>query len=246
MYPPMALRLLHTLWIALALVLLSPSPRVQARSADAPESTPLDHVNFQNMRLNDWLLVAVFDPVARGYNWVVPKWGQRRVVSVLRNLAGPRDIANSLLQGKVHRASVHFARFVADSVFGIAGLFEVGVPLFGLRAPPETFNETLGVYSLGTGPFLIVPVVGETSPRGLVGSAGDALLYPLSWVPPKGVAAGGRTLEGIGSLSLRMPPRGSSSEAWLRYENVRDALTTTPYGERKRLFFENEAWDVAR
>ena len=68
--------------------------------------------------------------------------------------------------------------------------------------------------------------------------------------PPKGlgspVAAGGRTLEGIGSLSLRMPPRGSSSEAWLRYENVRDALTTTPYGERKRLFFENEAWDVAR
>jgi phospholipid-binding lipoprotein MlaA len=240
----------------LVLALLVGGRVAEARAAPEFESvreedrTPLDHVNRQNMRLNDWLTLRVADPLARAYNWTVPKWGQRRVSSVLRNLTGPRDIIHSLLQGKLHRASVHTARFVADSLFGVAGLFEVGVPIFDLRAPPETANETLGVYSVGTGPFLIIPFIGETSPRGLVGATADAVLYPLSWIPPTGlsspVSTGGRVLEGMGSISRRMPARGSPPESWERYENLRDALISTPYGERKRLFFENEAWDVAR
>lgn len=251
MHPPMLPRL-----AMLALTLLVGGWGAEARAAPGFESepvedrAPLDLVNCQHMRFNDWLAVRVADPMARAYNWTVPKWGQRRVSSVLRNLAGPRDIVHSLLQGKLHRASVHLARFVADSVFGVAGLFEVGVPIFRLRAPPETANETLGVYRVGTGPFLILPFIGETSPRGLVGSVADAVLHPLSWIPPTGIgnsaSAGGRVVEGMGSLSRRMPPRGSPPESWERYEKLRDALISTPYEERKRLFFENEAWDVAR
>jgi len=223
----------------------------QARlEPEAVRLTPLDRVNEQNMQFNDWLIVSVFDPAARSYNWTVPKWGQRRVSSILRNLMGPRDIVNSLLQGKLHRASVHFARFAADTVFGLGGAFEIGVPVLKLRAPPETFNETLGSYRVGTGPFLIIPMIGETSPRALTGSLGDALLYPLGWLPPAGpgntASMGGRMFEGMGSMSARMPPRGSPSEAWIPYENVRDALISTPYDERKRLYFENERWDVER
>ncbi len=251
MHPPLLPRL-----AVLVLSLFVGGRVAEARAALGFESepgedrAPLDHVNREYMRFNDWLVVRVADPMARAYNWTVPKWGQHRVSSVLRNLAGPRDIVHSLLQGKLHRASVHLARFVADSVFGVAGLFEVGVPIFGLRAPPETANETLGVYRVGTGPFLIVPFIGETSPRGLVGSVADAVLYPLTWIPPTGIgnsaSAGGRLVEGMGSISRRMPARGSPPESWERYENLRDALISTPYGERKRLFFENEAWDVAR
>lgn len=249
MHPPMPLRL-----VTLVLALWIGGRVAEARDAPDFESTrdsdtPLDQANRQGMRLNDWLIVRVADPLARAYNWTVPKWGQRRVSSVLRNLTGPRDIVQSLLQGKPHRAGVHMARFVADSLFGVAGLFEVGVPLFDLRAPPETANETLGVYGVGTGPFLIIPVIGETSPRLLAGSVLDAALYPLSWLPPTRLgspATSGRVIEGMGAISRRMPARGSSPAAWERYEHLRDALISTPYEERKRLFFENEAWDVAR
>ena len=223
----------------------------QARlELESARPTPLDRVNEQNMHLNNWIVLSVADPAARSYNWTVPKWGQRRISSILRNLTGPRDIVNSLLQGKLHRASVHFARFAADTVLGIGGAFEVGEPILELRAPPETFNETLGFYRMGTGPFLVIPLIGETSPRGLAGSFGDAVLHPLGWLPPAGpgntASMSGRVLGGVGSMSGRMPPRGSPPDAWTPYENVRDALISTPYEERKRLYFENELWDVER
>lgn len=245
-HPPMLLRL------ALVLLAVGACGVAEAREGPQPEFADrgaLDHVNQRNMQVNDWLVVRVADPMARAYNWTVPKWGQRRVSAFLRNLAGPRDVVNSLLQGRPHRASMHLARFVADSLFGVAGLFEVGVPLFELRAPPETANETLGVYGVGTGPFLIIPLIGETSPRRLVGSVFDTVLYPLSWIPPGGigspVSTGGRVLEGMGSIARRMPPADAPDPSWERYEDMLQALTTTPYAERKRLFFENEAWDVA-
>ncbi|TMB50635.1 MAG: VacJ family lipoprotein, partial [Deltaproteobacteria bacterium] len=56
-----------------------------------------------NLRFNRWLLAHALEPTARGYNVVVPKWGQRRVVAFMGNLDGPRDIVNSLAQAKLRR-----------------------------------------------------------------------------------------------------------------------------------------------
>jgi phospholipid-binding lipoprotein MlaA len=214
-----------------------------------PELSRLDRVNESHMRLNDWLLVHVFDDAARGYNRVVPKWGQRRLASILRNLRGPRDVVNSLLQGKPVRSGTHLARFVADSTLGLAGAFDVGERWLGLRAPPETFDETLGVYRIGSGPFLILPVIGETSPRRLTGSLVDTLLHPLGWVPPPGVAtaasAGARVVEEVGAMSRRMPAAGRTKRSWRIYENILAAATAATYPERKALFYENAKLDVA-
>lgn len=228
-----------------ALVLaLALSSVVGAEEADL---TSLDRVNRQHMHLNDWLFVRVYDPVARGYNSVVPKWGQRRIGSVIRNLSGPRDIVNSLLQRRWRRSAAHLARLVADSIFGIGGAFEWGGPVFDLHAPPETFSETLGVYGAASGPFLILPVIGETSLRGLVGSAADSALHPLSWAAPGTAAsAGARALEGVDALAARMPPRGASSRRWASYLNMRQAASIAPYSERKEIFLANQAWDVER
>jgi ABC-type transporter lipoprotein component MlaA len=245
----------HSAIFVLALVLLGVS--VQSRAdmlpPDAlvpePELTRLDRVNSTQMRLNDWLLTHVFDGAARGYNWVMPKWGQRRLASMLRNLRGPRDAVNSLLQGKPVRSGRHLARFVVDSTLGVAGAFEVGDAWLGLRASPETFNETLGVYRVGSGPFLVLPVIGETSPRRLVGGLVDTFLYPLGWVPPPGVATaasvGARMLEEVGAMSRRMPETGATKRGWRTYENILAAATAAPYLERKVLFYENAALDVA-
>ena len=214
-----------------------------------PELTRLDRVNTSQMRLNDWLLVHVFDGVARGYNRAVPKWGQRRFASMLRNLRGPRDAVNSLLQGKPVRSGTHLARFLVDSTLGVAGAFEIGEAWLGLRAPPETFTETLGVYWVGSGPFLILPVIGETSPRCFVGGLVDTFLHPLGWVPPPGVAtaatSGARMLEEVGAMSRRMPEAGQRRRGWRTYENILAAATTAPYLERKALFYENAKLDVS-
>src|SRR5262249_38824462 len=75
--------------------------------APRPASADPDGFNKANLRFNQWFLEHVMEPVGRGWNFVVPKWGQRRVVSFMENLVAPRDILNSLLQAKWKRAGLH-------------------------------------------------------------------------------------------------------------------------------------------
>jgi phospholipid-binding lipoprotein MlaA len=204
----------------------------------------LDGFNRANRRFNFWLLDHVFEPVSRGYNFVMPKWGQERVHNLLENLERPRDFVNSLLQGKPARAGRHLGAFLVDSTVGLAGMFTVSERLLTLESP-ETFGETLGAWGLPPGAYLILPVYGDTCPRCLVGAAGDAVLYPLFWIPGSAgtwASLGARTLEGMNLLAQQMPPRGASEQEWAAYRGRLESRT--PYPEAKSLFFENLAFDV--
>ena len=105
------------------------------------------------------------------------------------------------------------------------------------------------MYRIGSGPFLILPVIGETSPRRLTGSLVDTFLHPLGWVPPPGVATAAsvsaRVVEEMGAMSRRMPGAGGAKRSWRTYENILAAATTAPYPERKALFYANAKLDVA-
>jgi phospholipid-binding lipoprotein MlaA len=208
----------------------------------AAEAAGLDGFNRANRRFNFWVLDHVFEPVARGYNFVMPKWGQTRVRNVLENLQRPRDFVNSLLQAKLGRAGRHLGALMIDSTIGIGGAFR---PSERILAPesPETAGETLGVYGIPAGPYVVLPLYGETCPRCLAGQVGDLVLYPIFWLTGSiFVSAGTGVVGGVNLLARQMPGRGAEEDEWEAY---RARLWTRPeYEEARQLFRENLELDV--
>lgn len=205
---------------------------------------PRDGFNRVNRGFNFWLLDHVLEPVAQGYNFIIPKWGQAGVRNALQNLERPRDVVQSLLQGKGRRAGSHFGAMLIDTTIGIGGLMRPSERWIAPEAP-ETMNETLGTYGVPDGAYLVLPILGDTCPRCLVGGAVDTVLYPLFWI--KGstgsvATAGARGLESVNFLARQMPKRGAAKEEWVRYEEILNERPTLE--EAEELFFENMIADV--
>jgi len=200
-----------------------------------------DRFNRAMLGFNHWFLRDVMEPVARGYNVVVPKWGQRRVVAFMGNLEEPRDVVNSLLQAKFKRAGIHGARLVVNTSVGVVGLFDVAGQHLEWKANPETLDESFGVWGLPPGSYVILPVIGEFCVRSFVGWIGDGALNPLSWVPvpPATVTAGAYVLRSVNLLAQGMPSPCAPEGEWEAYKQSR--FEFAPYEQGRELFFEDEA-----
>ena len=226
---------------------------VVCATATVPTAAHAEPEGFNKAMLsfNRWMLRHVLEPVARGYNFVTPKWGQRRVGAFFENLLGPRDIINSALQAKFQRAGTHTGRFLVNSTIGVAGFFDVGLDWFGWDAPPETFDETLGTWGAPLGPYLILPFFGDSSPRHIVGLIGDGVANPIFWIVPIYVPTGVPVAVGVGQFTLRggnllasqMPsPRASDAE-WDAYH--RGKFDFPRYEIGRENFIADEADRVA-
>jgi ABC-type transporter lipoprotein component MlaA len=210
--------------------------------APLPAAADPDGFNQANLRFNQWFLERVLEPVARGYNFVMPKWGQRRVVHFMDNLEGPRDIVNSAAQAKLKRAGVHTGRFVVNTTVGVVGLFDVAGRYLDWTADPETFDETLGVWHLPPGHYLILPILGEFCNRSLVGWVVDGLLNPLGYIPGApylAPTAGAYLLRNVNLLAQGMPGHGAEEGEWEAYKQSRFAFN--PYETGRELFYKDEA-----
>lgn len=204
----------------------------------------LDGYNKGMLAFNRWLLRNAIEPVSRGYNFVMPKWGQRRVANVFVNLKAPRDLANSILQFKGRRAATHTGRAVVNTTLGLGGMFDVAYDWFGWDAPPETFSETLGVWGVPLGPYLILPVINDSSPRHGIGMFIDGFADPVAWFAPVFFySAGNYVLRSINLLATQMPPRGASQAEWDAYRRSRFDFPRYEIGREN--FIADEADRVA-
>ena len=139
---------------------------------------PFERVNRTVFAFNDRVDQAVTKPLARGYQAIVPEFVRQYVGNFFGNAADVSTAANQLLQGKPMLAFSDAGRVVVNTVFGILGLVDVASDL-GLEKHREDFGQTLGRWGIGTGPFLVLPLLGPSNVRDGIGTAVDITTDPL-------------------------------------------------------------------
>jgi len=163
-------------------VLASCSSTESAKAGyDSPDQTindPLESYNRVITSFNDVVDKALLAPVARGYRYVVPKPARLGVRNFLRNLRTPIDAGNNLLQGDIEGMAGNLSRGVINTFVGIGGLIDVAADA-GIPYQKEDFGQTLGVWGVGHGAYLVLPIVGPSSFRDGTGMAVDLLSDPV-------------------------------------------------------------------
>jgi len=167
-------------WLASSLVAASILAAPAARALEV--SDPLEPVNRVIYGLNELVDLMLLGPLAEAYG-ELPSPVRTGVRNVLDNLSAPVTFANDLLQGETDRAGTTFARFFINSTLGLFGLFDLAGQL-GHPAHKEDFGQTLAVWGVGEGPFLMLPLLGPSTLRDTAGLAVDMLAFdPLAHAP---------------------------------------------------------------
>ncbi len=163
-----------------AILLLAGCADVQDPSG---ANDPYESFNRQMFDFNRGVDKAVIKPVAEAYVEVVPEPARDGVHNVLVNLNLPVTFANDLLQGELNRGAETFWRFTINSSLGLGGLFDVATRNFHLPFHTEDFGQTLAVWGMDEGPYLMLPIIGPDPPRDIVGQVGDTLMDPWTYYP---------------------------------------------------------------
>lgn len=142
---------------------------------------PGEKFNRGIFKFNDAVDTAVLEPVAKGYRAGVPKPARVGVRNALRNLKSPQIIANDLLQGNFTAAGDATTRFFANTFFGLAGTIDVAGSE-GVAYQDADFGQTMGVWGVKTGPYVVLPLLGPSSARDTVGTAVDIYADPVRLV----------------------------------------------------------------
>jgi len=150
---------------------------------------PLEGWNRGVQTFNDNLDKYAMKPVAKGYQWVMPSFADRGVTNFFSNLNDIGVTLNDLLQFKISQTGMDGSRFLVNTVVGVAGFVDVAA-MIDLPKHNEDFDQTLGVWGMPTGPYLVLPLFGPSSPRGVGGLIGDAAMNPISYID-SGVITGG-------------------------------------------------------
>ena len=133
---------------------------------------PWEGFNRRMYRFNYNLDKYVLLPAVTGYEFITPEFVQTGVSNFFNNVYEFRTFYNSLFQGKGEKALVTFGRFATNSTVGIGGLFDVATSM-GLKRQNEDFGQTLGKWGVGTGPYLVLPLLGPNTVRSAAGYAVD-------------------------------------------------------------------------
>lgn len=144
-------------------------------------SDPLEGWNRGVFWFNDHLDMYLLEPIADGYDYIMPEPVQTGVVNVFDNLAYPKYLVSSVFQLKFEQAAEHTGRFLINSTLGLAGIFDVAKH-FGLEKHSEDFGTALGYHGVGPGPYLVLPILGPSNFRDGFGRIVDGFLNPVPWI----------------------------------------------------------------
>lgn len=205
-----------------------------ATSADHNPADPYESFNRRMYAFNDGLDRAVLEPAAKGYRAVTNPPIREGVGNFFSNLREPVTAANQLLQGKPADAGAAAGRFVINSTIGVVGVFDTASAM-GIQRKTEDFGQTLGVWGVKPGPYLVLPLIGSTNPRDLFGMVGDAAMDPLNYAQFDGDDA---TRAGL-AIGKGISARESAIET---VDGVRSQVD--PYTTVRRFTIRNRAREI--
>jgi phospholipid-binding lipoprotein MlaA len=159
----------------------TPPTDAAARAAFIETNDPLEPLNRKIFAFNEFVDRILLKPAAQVYVVILPQRGRDAVRRALDNMKEPVIVINNLLQGSPKRAGIAFARMTIDTTVGLAGLFDPA-SRWGLPKQTGDFGQTLFTWGLPEGPYLVVPVLGPSNPRDLIGIAVDSYGDPVTFI----------------------------------------------------------------
>lgn len=144
---------------------------------------PLEPFNRKVYAFNQGADTVLLKPVAKGYVAVVPALARQGVTNFFNNISMVVTTFNDALQLRRTKVPVDIARFTTNLVFGLGGLIDVASAL-KIESRHEDFGQTLGYWGVGSGPYLVLPLLGPSNPRDGVGLAVDFVVSPFFYLDP--------------------------------------------------------------
>lgn len=158
-----------------------------SRDAAAPPSEdwrvvdPLEPIGRKVFAFDLFLDRTLLKPIAYVYKEAVPGQVRTMLRNFLRNLRSPVILANDAMQGEFDRAGDTALRCLMNSGIGLFGIVDVASG-FGIPAHNEDFGQTLAVWGVGEGPYLVLPLLGPSTPRAAAGRVADVVFDPLTYL----------------------------------------------------------------
>ena len=156
------------------------------------DSDPWKGWNQGSQSFNDGLDKGIIKPIAQGYEWITPEPIDKGVTNFFSNINDVGVTINDLLQFKILQGGQDLSRLLINTTVGVGGVMDIAKDI-DLPKHHEDFGQTLGVWGIPSGPYLVLPIFGPSTPRETVGLMGDAMLNPLTYVSFIGGAASAAT-----------------------------------------------------
>jgi phospholipid-binding lipoprotein MlaA len=184
---------------------------------------PIEGVNRKIFWFNDKVDVYVLEPTAKGWRWVAPEFVRTAIGNFFTNLRFPIVTANDLLQGKPKDALVDVGRFATNTTLGFLGFGDPATSI-GLDRHDEDFGQTLGVWGVPPGPYLVLPLLGASTVRDTGGLAVDTALSVTPFFVDGVILFGARVVDVVNFRSTVIDEVQQAKDASIDYYSfVRDA-----------------------
>ena len=189
----------------------------------AAPGDPLEPINRGIYSFNSTFDHYLFKPIAKGYDAVLPNPVKTGVSNVFQNVSDVQSVLSDAVQLKGAKLGDDLGRVLLNSTLGLGGIFDLATPM-GIERGNEDFGQTLGYWGLGSGPYVVLPFMGPSSLRDLVGRGVDSRIDPLSLVSS---VPARNTLQGLRVVDARVglfPAEELMNQAALdRYTFLRSA-----------------------
>jgi phospholipid-binding lipoprotein MlaA len=168
---------------------------------DFEDRDPLQQLNRKVYELNFEILdPALIKPIATLYDRLTPRPVRIGISNFFSNLDEIPNAVNSLLQGKIGQAANDTGRFIVNSVFGLGGVFDIATDAGMQPSQGEDFGQTLAVWGVSEGPYLMLPFLGPSTLRDAPSNVLDSFLDPFAYNDNYGMRA---SIKAIDIVALR-------------------------------------------
>lgn len=142
---------------------------------------PYEKINRKIFTFNDQVDNYVAEPVSNAYKFITPQFVQTGIFNFFNNLKNVNVVINDVLQAKFQQSAEDAGRFALNTTLGLGGLFDIAKNV-GFEQNDEDFEQTLAVWGVPQGSYLVLPILGPSTARGIPGAVFDTAANPVTYV----------------------------------------------------------------